>query len=59
MYTPMQPKEREYMRIIGIDPGYDRLGYAIIEQGYQKPHVIASGCIVTDKNYHTMYDSFH
>jgi crossover junction endodeoxyribonuclease RuvC len=34
------------MRILGIDPGYDRLGIAIIEKG-QKDEVIYSECFET------------
>jgi crossover junction endodeoxyribonuclease RuvC len=39
------PKER---RIIGIDPGYDRCGIAIIEGKIQNPKVIFSCCIETN-----------
>jgi len=37
------------MRVLGIDPGYDRLGVAIIEKINSKETVIYSGCIETDK----------
>lgn len=39
------------MRIIGFDPGYDRLGWAVLdaEQG-QTPAVVAHGCILTEKS---------
>ena len=36
------------MRILGIDPGYDRCGIAIIEKKPQKNTLIASACITTD-----------
>lgn len=49
MCTPMLHKTANHERILGIDPGYDRLGYAVIEHGLHKPHVVASGCILTDK----------
>ncbi len=39
-------KER---RIIGIDPGYDRCGIAIIEGKMQNPRLVFSCCIETDK----------
>lgn len=39
-------KER---RIIGIDPGYDRCGIAIIEGKMQNPKLVFSCCIETDR----------
>ena len=36
-------------RIIGIDPGYDRCGVAIIEGTFSKPQLVFSCCIETDK----------
>lgn len=36
------------MRILSIDPGYDRCGVAIIESGHQ-PTVLFSACITTAK----------
>ncbi|HRH26374.1 MAG TPA: crossover junction endodeoxyribonuclease RuvC [Candidatus Paceibacterota bacterium] len=36
------------LRILGIDPGYDRLGYAVVEEG-KKPTVLVSGCLETPK----------
>ena len=36
------------MRIIGIDPGYDRLGIAVVEQTSQKETLIHSECFQTD-----------
>jgi crossover junction endodeoxyribonuclease RuvC len=39
-------KER---RILGIDPGYDRCGIAIIEGTIQKPRLVFSCCIETSK----------
>jgi crossover junction endodeoxyribonuclease RuvC len=41
-----QMKER---RILGIDPGYDRCGVAIISGTMHKPHVVFSCCIETSK----------
>ncbi len=37
------------MRVIGIDPGYDRLGVAIIEKQAGQDTVIFSTCIETDR----------
>ena len=42
----LKGKER---RIIGIDPGYDRCGVAIIEGKMQAPKLLFSCCIETDK----------
>ncbi|MFW5853525.1 MAG: crossover junction endodeoxyribonuclease RuvC [Patescibacteria group bacterium] len=36
-------------KIIGIDPGYDRLGWAILKKEKNKPEIIDSGCFTTDK----------
>lgn len=36
------------MRIIGIDPGYERLGIAIIEKGTGKETLVHSECFQTD-----------
>jgi crossover junction endodeoxyribonuclease RuvC len=36
-------------RIIGIDPGFDRCGVAIIEGSAQKPKLVFSCCIETDR----------
>lgn len=37
-------------RILGIDPGYGRLGYAILEKDGSKEKLLAAGCIETPKN---------
>lgn len=37
------------MRVIGIDPGYDRLGIAIMERSGGKDILLYSDCVVTDK----------
>lgn len=36
------------MRILGIDPGYERMGVAIIEKAGGKETLVFSGCIRTD-----------
>lgn len=37
------------MRVIGIDPGYDRLGIAVMEKADGKEVLLHSECVVTDK----------
>jgi len=37
------------MRVLSIDPGYDRLGVAVIEKREGKEHLLFSDCITTDK----------
>lgn len=37
------------MRVIAIDPGYDRLGVAVLELQHQKETVLFSTCIETDR----------
>lgn len=37
------------MRVISVDPGYDRIGVAVLELINDKEHLIYSGCIETDK----------
>lgn len=38
------------MRVVGVDPGYDRLGVAVVEyDGQGKEQIIYSSCILTDK----------
>lgn len=39
------------MRIIAIDPGYDRLGAAILEKRGGKESLVFSCCITTDKKF--------
>jgi crossover junction endodeoxyribonuclease RuvC len=36
-----------YMRVLGIDPGYDRLGIALLEGNRQKQTIIFSECFET------------
>lgn len=40
------------MRVISVDPGYDRLGIAVMELENGTEKLIYSSCIVTDKNQH-------
>jgi crossover junction endodeoxyribonuclease RuvC len=44
--TQYMQKER---RILGIDPGYDRCGVAIVEGKMQSPKLVFSCCIETNK----------
>ena len=37
------------MRVIGIDPGYDRLGVAVLDFDGQKETLVYSCCITTEK----------
>jgi crossover junction endodeoxyribonuclease RuvC len=37
------------MRILGIDPGYDRLGIAVVEGDASKPRVVWSDCVTPPK----------
>jgi len=37
------------MRILGIDPGYDRIGVAVITEENRKEHVLFSSCIETNR----------
>lgn len=38
------------MRVLGIDPGYERLGVAILEKKDGKNTLLFSDCLKTDKN---------
>ncbi len=38
------------MRVISVDPGYDRLGVAVMELNIDKEVLLFSTCIETDKN---------
>ena len=44
-YSPM----RVAMKILAIDPGYDRLGIAVLEGNPSRPTLIMSGCVLPDK----------
>lgn len=37
------------MRILACDPGYDRLGIAVLEKQNGREHLVHSTCITTDK----------
>ncbi|MCI0619414.1 crossover junction endodeoxyribonuclease RuvC [Candidatus Wolfebacteria bacterium] len=38
------------MRVIGIDPGYDRLGVAVVERRGEKNHVLFSTCLEASRS---------
>ena len=37
------------LRVIAIDPGFDRLGVALMERGVGKETLLYSSCVVTDR----------
>lgn len=37
------------MIVLGIDPGYDRIGLALVEQNPNKPTLLQSECFLTDR----------
>ena len=45
-FTQMPNK---FVRVLGIDPGFDRCGIAILEGTKQKQKLLYSECIVTDR----------
>lgn len=47
--TSTQMQNKETLRILGIDPGYDRVGVAIIDKINGKDLLVFSFCIETDK----------
>ena len=38
------------MRVLAIDPGYDRLGVAVMEKDDGKEKILYSACLTSDKN---------
>lgn len=38
------------MRVLAIDPGYDRCGLAVLERVRGKEHVLHSQCFITDRS---------
>lgn len=43
------PPARTSMRVLGIDPGYDRLGLAVVEGDPSKPSLVWSTCVTPPK----------
>lgn len=37
------------MRVLAIDPGYDRLGIAVLEGDSSRPSLLWSDCVTPDK----------
>lgn len=37
------------MRVLSIDPGYDRVGFAVLERGTKKHHIVFSECFETGR----------
>ena len=37
------------MRVLAVDPGYDRLGVAVVKKGKEKEELLYSGCLVTSR----------
>lgn len=42
---------REDMKVLAIDPGYDRLGIAVVEGTASKPVVVWSDCVLPPKGF--------
>ena len=52
MYTQQQialSQVNNNMRVLAVDPGYDRLGVAVMEKVSGKEHLVHSECVLTDK----------
>ena len=39
------------MKIISIDPGYERMGVAVLEKNKEKEALLFSDCIITKRNF--------
>jgi crossover junction endodeoxyribonuclease RuvC len=52
MHAAMSPLKSR--RVLGIDPGYDRLGLAVLEGDASKPVHIWSDCVIPPKGAHEM-----
>ena len=37
------------IRVLGVDPGYDRLGIAVVEGDPSRPTLVMSDCVIPDK----------
>ncbi|HET9641364.1 MAG TPA: crossover junction endodeoxyribonuclease RuvC [Candidatus Paceibacterota bacterium] len=48
-----RPKNRS-LRILAVDPGYDRLGIAVLEGDPSKPTLIMSDCVTPEKGVREM-----
>jgi len=45
MRAAMSPRASKPLRVLGVDPGFDRLGLAVLEGNPSKPTLIWSACI--------------
>ena len=48
----------QIVRVIGIDPGYHRCGYCVLDFGAGREELISSGCLVTNAK-QTMAERLH
>lgn len=39
----------DFQKILGIDPGYGRMGYAVVEKNGGRHAILKMGCVETDK----------
>lgn len=49
MYTPPRTLNSDSMRVLAVDPGYDRMGIAVLEHANGKELLLHSECIETDR----------
>lgn len=49
MNDKLKIKDEGFRKILGIDPGYGRMGYAVVEKNGVRHSILKSGCIETDK----------
>jgi crossover junction endodeoxyribonuclease RuvC len=49
MSAPVMNKNLKTLRVLGIDPGFDRLGLAVIEGDPSKPVHVWSDCVIPPK----------
>ena len=48
----MKIQTKRLLRVLAVDPGYDRLGIAVVEGDPSKPALVWSGCIVPKRGAH-------
>jgi len=49
MLATMRTQTRRSIRVLAIDPGYDRLGIAVVEGDSSRPTLLWSDCVIPDK----------
>ena len=52
MRAVMEISTRRPFRVLAIDPGYDRLGIAVIEGDPSRPTLLMSACVMPEKGAH-------